>query len=64
MAEEELEQMGEAEEEGGAQEESGGKGLGGSKIVKILIYVAAAILGLFLMAGISYLVSNYMMEAS
>jgi flagellar FliL protein len=48
----------------GAEEEKKSFSLSGSKIVKILIYVAASILALFLMIGISYLVSKYMMEAT
>lgn len=54
------------DDEGGSSGDSkgGGGGLGGSRIIKILIYTAASILGLFLVVGISYLVSKYMVEAS
>ena len=67
MADEELEQLKESMDDdsgdSGSEPKAGG-GLGGSKIIKILIYVAASILGLFLMTGIAYLVSKYMVEAS
>ncbi len=66
MADEDLEQLqDDMDEEGGEPtQEKPSAGLGGSKIIKILVYVAGSILGLFLMVGISYLVSKYMMEAS
>lgn len=66
MAEEELQEIrDDIQEEAEVDEEKKSTvGLGSSKIIKILIYVAASVLGLFLMVGISYLVSKYMMEAS
>ena len=53
---------GEGESKGGG--EAGGGGLAASRIVKILIYVVSGILAVFLMIGISYLVSKYVQERS
>lgn len=51
------------EEEGGrAEEAAAGSRADVSKIVKILLYVVGAILLIFLMIGISYLVTKYMQE--
>jgi flagellar basal body-associated protein FliL len=44
--------------------DSGGAGLAASRIVKILIYVVSGVLAVFLMIGISYLVSKYVQERS
>ncbi len=67
MADEDIQDMSDEVSDDGEKGKAAGKsggGLGGSKIIKILIYVAASILGLFLMVGIAYLVSKYMVEAS
>lgn len=65
MAEEEIQEREESKAEDEKEEEKKPLiGIGSSKIIKILIYIASSILGLFLMIGISYLVSKYMMEAS
>ncbi|MGL4370542.1 MAG: flagellar basal body-associated FliL family protein [Spirochaetota bacterium] len=66
--EEKVEEM-EPEEGSGEGEakpggESSGGGLAASRIVKILIYVVGGILAVFLMIGISYLVSKYVQERS
>jgi len=53
---------GEGEAKGGG--DSGNAGLAASRIVKILIYVVGGILAIFLMIGISYLVSKYVQERS
>jgi flagellar FliL protein len=53
---------GEAKETSG--ESGGGGGLAASRIVKILIYVVGGILLIFMIIGISYLVSKYVQERS
>jgi flagellar protein FliL len=63
---EKIEEM-DAEEEGGAGSKEGSAqaasaGFAASKIVKILIYVIGGILAVFLVIGISYLVSKYVQE--
>lgn len=50
------------EEEGGGRLEEAGPKTDISRIVKILLYVVGAILIIFLMVGISYLVSKYVQE--
>ena len=54
---------GEGEAKGGGGD-SGNAGLAASRIVKILIYAVSGILAIFLMVGISYLVSKYVQERS
>lgn len=67
--EEKIEEM-DAEEGGGegetkaAAEDAGAGGKAASRIVKILIYVVGGILAVFLIIGISYLVSKYVQERS
>jgi flagellar basal body-associated protein FliL len=58
-----------ADEEGGGESKEGSApaasgGLAASRIVKILVYVIGGILAIFLVIGISYLVSKYVQEKS
>lgn len=62
MGDEERVGVDELEEEEGAKAEEPGARADVSKIVKILIYVAGAVLLVFLMIGISYLVTKYVQE--
>lgn len=62
---EELEgEEGAGEGEGKAAKAETGGGFAASRIVKILVYVVGGVLSIFLMIGISYLVSKYVQERS
>jgi flagellar basal body-associated protein FliL len=64
MAEEDRIDMDDEDEGGESAGASSGGGAGLGKIIKILLYVVGAIVVLFLVAGISYLVSKYVQEQS
>ncbi len=57
-----VDEVGDEEQEGAKPEAAAGPRADASKIVKILMYVAGAVLAVFLMIGISYLVNRYLEE--
>jgi flagellar protein FliL len=63
MGEEEKDEIIEDEEEA-PQEEPAGRRFEASKLVKILLYVAGAVLLVVLVTGISWLVARYVQESS
>ncbi len=63
MGDDNLDDEKDGESEGGKQDASAAAA-GLSKIIKILVYVVGGVLALFLITGISYLVSKYVQEKS